>query len=222
MKILEVLFKMEFLSEKERMKILKTWDIYELSLKEQIIKIFEKVRDIRFGSIDSRDPMDVYKANKGTCSGKHFLLRDLYKGIGLKTKDMICMQRWKDLTWFPADMYELVNFSENLKQMLKQHEIIDFHNYVKILLNGKWIQLDVTIDLPLKKLGFYTTENWNGKSDMPLCFCGSHKIWDCGDNGMEKKRELVKKLPEHIRTARHQFLQSLTKWIDNLRETGEI
>ena len=213
---------MEFLSEKERVKILKTWGIYELSQEDQIIKIFEKVRDIHFGTIGSRNPMDVYKANKGTCSGKHFLLRDLYKGIGLKTKDMICMQRWKDLIWFPTDRYEIVMFSENLEQMLIQHEIIDFHNYVKILVNSKWIQVDVTIDRPLKKLGFFTTENWDGKSDMPLCFCGSHKIWDCGNNGLEKKRELVKKLPKRIRTARKQFLQSMTKWIDTLRENGEI
>jgi len=213
---------MEFLSQKERIKILKTWDIYELSIDDQIVKIFEKVRDIRFGSIGSRNPMDIYKANKGTCSGKHFLLRELYKCIGLKTKDMICMQRWKDLIWFPTGRYEIVNFSEDLKYMLKQNEIIDFHNYIKILVNGKWIQIDVTIDKPLKKLGFFTTKNWDGKSDMPLCFCGTNKIWDCKDNGMEEKRKLVSQLPEHIRTARLQFLQLMTNWIDTLRENGEI
>ncbi len=220
--MLKVLFKMEFLSEKERIEILKAWSIYDLSQDRQIIKIFKKVRDIQFGSIDSRNPMDVYKANKGTCSGKHFLLRDLYKGIGLKTKDMICMQRWKDLIWFPTSRYKIVNFSEKLKNILEKNEIIDFHNYIKILVDGKWIQLDVTIDKPLKKLGFFTTESWDGKSNMPLCFCGSHKIWDCGDDGLEKKKKLVEQLSEHIKTARHQFLQSMTKWIDNLRESGEI
>lgn len=213
---------MEYLSQKERNKILKEWDVYELSLNDQIVKIFEKVRDIRFGSINSRNPIDVYKANKGTCSGKHFLIKELYKGIGLKTKDMICMQRWKDLMWFPTGNYEIVNFSEELIDMLKEYEIIDFHNYLKIFIDGKWIQLDVTIDKPLKKLGFFTTENWDGKSDMPLCFCGTNKIWDCEDNGMEQKRNLVNQLPEKIRTARKEFLEQLTKWIDALREKGEL
>lgn len=213
---------MEYLSQKERNKILKEWDVYELSLNDQIVKIFEKVRDIRFGSINSRNPIDVYKANKGTCSGKHFLIKELYKGIGLKTKDMICMQRWKDLMWFPTGNYEIVNFSEELIDMLKEYEIIDFHNYLKIFIDGKWIQLDVTIDKPLKKLGFFTTENWDGKSDMPLCFCGTNKIWDCEDNGMEQKRNLVNQLPEKIRTARKEFLEQLTKWIDVLREKGEL
>ncbi len=213
---------MEYLSQKERNKILKEWDVYELSLNDQIVKIFEKVRDIRFGSINSRNPIDVYKANKGTCSGKHFLIKELYKGIGLKTKDMICIQRWKDLMWFPTGNYEIVNFSEELIDMLKEYEIIDFHNYLKIFIDGKWIQLDVTIDKPLKKLGFFTTEKWDGKSDMPLCFCGTNKIWDCEDYGMEQKRNLVNQLPEKIRTARKEFLEQLTKWIDALREKGEL
>jgi len=213
---------MEFLSHDKRKEILKAWQVDDLSLNEQIIKIFKRVRDIRFGSIDSRNPMDVFKANKGTCSGKHFLIKELYKGIGLQTKDMICMQRWKDLIWFPTDQYKIVHFSEELIEMLKKNEIIDFHNYLKVLINGEWIQIDVTIDKPLKKLGFFTTENWDGKSDMPLCFCGTSKIWDCENEGMEQKRILVNQLPIEIRTARKEFLKRLTLWIDNLRERGEV
>ena len=213
---------MEFLSQANCKEILKEWQLDELSFNEQIVKIFERVRDIRFGSISSRNPIDVYKANKGTCSGKHFLIKELYKSIGLKTKDMICMQRWKDLIWFPTDQYQVVRFSKNLIKMLKKYEIIDFHNYLMILINEKWIQIDVTIDKPLKKLGFFTTENWDGKSDMPLCFCGTSKIWDCGDNGMEQKRILVNQLPKKVRDARKEFLEQLTDWIDNLRAKGEI
>lgn len=213
---------MDYLDKKEREEILKEWDVYGMALNLQIVKIFENVRDIPFGSISSRNPIDVYKANKGTCSGKHFLIKELYKGIGLKTKDMICMQRWKDLIWFPTGNYTIVNFSDELIKMLNEYEIIDFHNYLKILVKGKWIQLDVTIDNPLKKLGFFTTENWDGKSDMPLCFCGTNKIWDCEDSGMEQKRILVNQLPEKIRTARKEFLDRMTEWIDGLRKKGKL
>ena len=205
-----------------RNKILTDWGIFALPLDQQIIKIFKKVRDIPFGSIDSRNPADIYEKNKGTCSGKSFLARGLYKDIGLKTKDMICLQRWKDLIWYPDDRYGLVALPGELRQMLEQKEVIDFHNYVRIFIDSTWVTVDVTIDLPLRKLGFYTTENWDGKSDMPLCFVGSHKVWDCGDNGMEKKAELTDRLPEHIRDARHQFLISLTGWLDGLRERREV
>jgi hypothetical protein len=202
--------------------VLTDWNILDLSRNQQIIKIFEKVRDIRFGSIGSRDPKDVYEKNKGTCSGKNFLLRELYKEIGLGTKDMICMQRWKDLTWFPDDMYRLVDLPDELREQLARWEIIDFHNYVKIYVNDTWITVDATIDLPLTKLGFYTTEQWDGLSDMPLCFVGSHKVWDCGDSGFERKAELTGKLPQELQEARQRFLVTLTGWLDSLRETGKV
>lgn len=203
-------------------KILTQWGIADLPRDQKIIKIFEKTRDIRFGTIGSRDPVDVYEKNKGTCSGKNFLLQQLYKGIGVPTKDMICLQRWKDLIWFPDDTYGMVALSDELKDLLWQKEVVDFHNFVKIFVNGKWITVDATIDLPLTKLGFYTTDHWDGKSDMPLCFVGSHKVWDCGDMGAEKKAELTGTLPEKTQQARHRFLVSLTGWIDHLRDSKEI
>jgi hypothetical protein len=158
----------------------------------------------------------------GTCSGKNFLLRELYKAIGLQTKDLICLQRWKDLTWFPDDTYGTVELPEELLELLETTEVVDFHNYVKVLVNGRWLTVDVTIDVPLMKLGFYTTEHWDGESDMPLCFVGTHKVWDCGDQGLQRKAELTAMLPQEIRDARLLFLRKLTKWIDSLRENGEI
>jgi hypothetical protein len=202
--------------------VLTDWNILVLPRNQQIIKIFEKVRDIRFGSIGSRDPKDVYEKNKGTCSGKNFLLRELYKANGLRTKDMICMQRWKDLTWFPDDVYGLVELPDNLREQLVRWEIIDFHNYVKILVNDTWITVDATIDLPLTKLGFYTTEHWDGLSDMPLCFVGSHKVWDCGDKGFERKAELTGSLPQELQDARQRFLVTLTDWLDSMREADKL
>lgn len=210
------------MDEKLKSKVLAEWGIDDLPLDQQVIGIFEEVRDIPFGRMGSRDPKDVYEKNKGTCSGKNFLLRELYGRIGLRTKDMICLQRWKDLTWFPDDTYGVVEFPDELAQMLQTTEIVDFHNYVKLLAGDRWITVDATIDLPLTKLGFHTTEDWDGKSDMPLCFAGTDKIWDCGDKGLEAKRQLIAMLPEDIREARNRFLSKLTEWIDSLRQKGEV
>ena len=210
------------MDEALKKRILDEWGITDLPFEEKVVKIFEKVRDIRFGSMGSRDPKDVYEKNKGTCSGKNFLLRDLYKGIGIRTKDMICLQRWKDLTWFPSGIYKNVDFPEELLKMLDENDIVDFHNYEEIFIDGKWIVVDVTIDKPLKKIGFYTTENWDGKSSMPLCFAGTDKRWDCGDRGMEEKKRLTALLPENIAKARNEFLKTMTSWIDGLRKSGKI
>lgn len=213
---------MSALDSDQREEIFKGWAVGDLPLDQQVIRIFEKVRDIPFGRMGSRDPWDVYQRNKGTCSGKNFLLKELYEGLGLDTRDMICLQRWKDLTWFPDDTYGIVSFPDDLQEMMGETEIIDFHNYLLVQREKRWVQVDATIDLPLTKLGFYTTEDWDGMSDMPLCFAGTGKVWDCGDKGREKKAELTASLPEEIREARDRFLEEMTTWIDNLRKIGEI
>jgi len=209
------------MDEKLRNEILAEWKIDDLALDQQVIRIFERVRDIPFGRMGSRDPKDVYERNKGTCSGKNLLLRKLYEGIGIRAKDMICLQRWKDLTWFPDDTYGIVELPKELQQMLERIEIVDFHNYVAILGDGEWIRVDATIDLPLTKVGFYTTEHWDGRSDMSLCFVGTDKIWDCGDRGAERKAELTAMLPQNVQEARNRFLEKMTDWIDGLRQRGK-
>ena len=52
---------------------------------------------------------------------------------------------------------------------------------------------------------------------MPLCFVGTHKVWDCGDSGYEKKVEFTSRMPKEIEKARKQFLKALTLWIDEWR-----
>lgn len=205
------------LNNEERQMILREWGLSDLPIEEQIVKIFKKVRDIPFGNCGSREPLHVYERNKGTCSGKNFLLRELFRAVGVETRDMICLQRWKDLTWFPDDIYGTVRFPEDLHRFLHEEEIIDFHNYVLIKTGEHWVRVDATIDLPLTELGFYTTEDWDGKSDMPLCFVGSDKIWNCGDDGSDKKAELTAKLPERVQDARSDFLKRITSWIDEWR-----
>jgi len=205
-----------------RTKILKAWGIDELPLDQQVIQVFEHVRDIPFGRMGSRDPQHVYEGNKGTCSGKNFLLKALYEGLGLETEDMICLQRWKDLTWFPDDTYGIVDLPNDLMHMLERFEIVDFHNYVAVRREGRWVVVDTTIDLPLTNVGFYTTEHWDGISSMCLCFVGTDKVWHCGHRGAEKKAELTSMLPQAMQDARNHFLERLTAWIDTLREEGRM
>ena len=203
-------------------KIYDAWGIMDLAIDRGVVKLFERVRDIPFGRMGSRDPWDVYQRNMGTCSGKHFLLRELYAGLGLEVKDMICLQRWKDLTWFPDDTYGVVDFPDELLEMMEETEIVDFHNYLLVLREGRWVRVDASLDLPLTRLGFYTTEEWDGVSDMPLCFVGTGKVWDCGGRGREKKAVLTASLPREIQEARNRFLEKMTAWLDGMRESGGL
>ncbi|MBD3193397.1 MAG: hypothetical protein GF308_22365 [Candidatus Heimdallarchaeota archaeon] len=209
------------MDEKLRAKIVKEWT-EGLPFEQKVIKLFQKVRDIPFGRMGSRDPEVVYEKNMGTCSGKNLLLRELYDELGIKTKDMLTLHRFNDLIWFPTESYPILNLPTKLKEILKQGSIYDFHNFVKIYVNDKWIDVDATFDKPLKKYGFIINDDWDGKSDMTMCVVGTKKIWDCHHKGLEEKERLTALLPEKVQRTRKMFLRQLTDWITERRKKGEI
>ncbi len=178
-----------------------------LPLNEQTVKLFEKVRDIPYGNIGSRDPQDVYDKNKGTCSGKHELLKELYKELGVEVKNFVAVHKFNDLK---------SDFPKDIKEILDKTEIRDPHNFLKIKVNGKWLTVDATWDKPLKKLGFPVTENWDGKSDTKLCVVSRNTFET--DNPIEVKEKVLAQMPEKARKDRELFLKRLTGWLERLRK----
>ena len=181
-------------------------------LEQKIVMLFEKVRDIPYGDIGSRDPIDVYKQNKGTCSGKHELLKGLYKELGLPVKDCLIMHRFKQLS---------VKFPDEINEILERTDIIDPHNYFKVKINGKWLTIDVTWDKSLQKLGFPVNENWDGKSDMAVAVALGGEVYEPEDP-ITKKKEIINSFPKLVQEDRKLFLKKTTEWLDHLRENNEI
>ncbi len=179
----------------------------ELTKEQQIITLFEKVRDIPYGSIGSRDPFEVYRNNTGTCSGKHELLKALYKAMGVETQDYIAMHRFADMK---------IEYPENIRAILERSDIIDPHNFFKIKTGDQWVNVDVTWDKPLKEFGFPVNEDWDGKSDMEICVVPL-SITQTEDPIGFKKQELSK-LPQNVQDDRLLFLEELTKWTAILRK----
>ncbi|MCK4555384.1 MAG: hypothetical protein KAT83_02150 [Candidatus Aenigmarchaeota archaeon] len=177
-----------------------------IPLNDKITKLFEIVRDIPYGDIGSRDPWDVYEKNRGTCSGKHELLKELYKELGIQVKDFIAMHKFNDLK---------IDFPSDIKEVLNRTKIIDPHNFFKILIDDKWICVDITWDKPLKKLGFVVNENWDGKTDMELCVIPIEILETEDPIGLKKKK--ICELPEQVQLDRKLFLKKMTEWFDSVR-----
>lgn len=171
-----------------------------------MIKIFEKVRDISYGTIESRDPEQVYLKNKGTCSGKHFLFYELVSGLGFKSKHFVCSHKFRQFK---------VKFPPRLQEILKENDILDYHNFVKVFVNGKWLTIDVTWDLPLKKYGFPVQENWDGKTDIELSVVPI-EIWEV-KNPEKFKEEKLALMPKKEQKIRKLFIQKLSEWVSTLR-----
>ncbi|MFK5958430.1 MAG: hypothetical protein QM495_06090 [Lutibacter sp.] len=187
--------------------IIKKWTNNQ-SFDEKIITLFKKVRDIPYGTIGSRNPLDVYHQNMGTCSGKHALLKALYVELGLEVKDFIVMHNFNKLP---------IKYPKNIQKIILENRIIDPHNFIKIKRGNQWFTVDVTWDKGLKKLGFPMNENWDGKSNLAILVAYEGKIFETVDP-IALKKEFLQKLPNKNQKERIVFIKKLTKWLSSERE----
>jgi transglutaminase-like putative cysteine protease len=168
------------------------------------IALFEKVRDIPYAYPASRDPEEVLRSGCGTCSGKHYLLAELYRRLGLRVRNMICSHRFNESP---------LPFPENMQSMLRKDEIVDMHDYLQIELNGDWIDVDATWERGLREFGFPVNEDWDGEKPMLLSVVADENVVVDGPEAARSKEEMLAKLSPRQRALRKQFLDALNQWM---------
>ncbi len=112
--------------------------------KNNLIETFEKVRDIAYHCPESVDDNDY------RCWGKNRILADEFRKMGYDVRFRVCKFFWakqklpKELTsQAPTD--------------------IDYHPFIEIMLNDKWIIVDPTLDSNFPKYNI-----WDGISDCKI------------------------------------------------------
>ena len=55
---------------------------------------FALVRDMPYKRAKSRDPGAIVTEWQGTCSGKHYLLKELFQELGIRIKAIMCTHRF--------------------------------------------------------------------------------------------------------------------------------
>ena len=172
------------------------------------IALFERVRDISYIYPASRDPEEVLLVGKGSCSGKHYLLGELFRRLDLPVRNMVCTHRYNESPLpFPDDMQEV----------LRRNEIVDVHDYLQIKCDGDWIDIDATWELGLREFGFPVTEEWDGRTSMVLSVVAEEHSVVEGDPARAKE-EMLAKLSPRQRALRKQFLEALSRWVLELAQ----
>jgi hypothetical protein len=178
-------------------------------LKSRIV-LFEKVRDISYGYPTSRDPVEVLRQSRGSCSGKHYLLGEMYRILALPARHMICTHRFNESP---------IAFPDEMQEILRKNEIVDLHDYIQIAIDGTWVDVDAAWEAGLRAFGFPVNEDWDGKTPMSLSVVPEELTIVEGDPEKQKEAMLHKLTPRQ-RQLRKQFLEALNGWVQEL--TAEL
>jgi hypothetical protein len=163
------------------------------------VALFERVRDLPYQYPASRDPLEVLRVGGGSCSGKHYLLGALFRRLGLQVRHMLCTHRFNESP---------LPFPDEMQALLRKNEIVDVHDYVQILVDNDWVDVDATWDIGLRDFGFPVTESWDGKSSMLLTVMPDEHTTVEGDPA-KAKEEMLARLTPRQRALRKQFLDAL-------------
>jgi len=170
------------------------------------VVLFERVRDIPFQYPASREPADVLRLRAGSCSGKHYLLGELFRELGLRVRHMMCTHRFNESP---------LPFPEEMQALLRRNEVLDVHDYLQVLIDGEWLDVDCTWERGLRDFGFPVTDEWDGRSSMLLTVTPEEHHEVDGDPSRIKD-ELLARLTPRQRSLRKQFLNELAAWVGEL------
>lgn len=171
-----------------------------------IEKAFTLVRDMPYTRASSRDSEAIIEEWRGTCSGKHYLLKKLFAELGYSSRLIACT------TVAHIDPKDVRG---KLRTLLEQSDgrFVDVHNYLILELPDGEIIVDATWPIATKGMGTVVNERFVLGEDQQIA-CEPIKTWvvpEAGDS-QEFKNEILKEsfTPEEL-AHREEFIQTLGK-----------
>jgi hypothetical protein len=154
----------------------------------------------------SRDPGTTIQEWRGTCSGKHYLLKQIFRELGYSSKLIVCTTVAqidpKDVKW-------------KLRRLLEQSNgrFVDVHNYLILELSEGEMIVDATWPISTKGMGTVVNENFVEGEDQQIA-CEPIQKWEVPANRdpQEFKEEILRKsfTAEELK-HRDEFIKTLGK-----------
>ena len=169
-------------------------------------KAFALIRDMPYTRASSRDSETIIKEWRGTCSGKHYLLKKLFAELGYSSKLIACT------TVAHIDPKDVRG---KLRTLLEHSNgrFVDVHNYLILELPKGEMIVDATWPLATKGMGTVVNEHFLLGEDQQIA-CKPIKTWVVPEKGDSQafKNEILKEsfTPEEL-AHREEFIQTLGK-----------
>ena len=179
------------------------------------VSIYHAVRNIPYGATGERSPISVLENRRGSCSGKHVLLRDLLRAVGYEA-EVITIH-----THFNKAIPLLPSFPDDLSLMFREGNINDYHHFVRILIDGQWLNLDATWQDSLRDHGFPVNTDWNGIGHTTVA-AATIEEFPAVENLAAFKQKLIAALPLDAREKREKFFDKLISWMEAATPSSDL
>ncbi len=167
---------------------------------------YSLVRDMPYRRASSRQPEVTIDEWRGTCSGKHYLLKCLFSELGFEADLIVCTT----VTQLdPAHMHP------KLGAILKKSggRFVDVHNYLRLHLTQGEMVVDATWPLSAKKYGFVVNDEFVLGKDQTIA-ANPIESWivpEDRDPQEFKAQKLKKHFSEEELALREAFLLTLSQ-----------
>lgn len=180
-----------------------------LAKKPAVISLFHAVRNIPYFSSGERSPEAVLRDNRGACTAKHLLLRDLLRRCG-ELADVELIEGD-----FAASMPIVNSMPDELKIWIRSGGIKDYHCYVVWRGPEREQILDATWPDALARYGFTVNSDFAGEGDTALAIVPTF-IKSRVEDVIPRKEKLLRSLTREETHHRKLFLSLLSTWLASL------
>jgi arylamine N-acetyltransferase len=175
---------------------------------------FRLVRDMPYVRASDRQPETVLREWRGTCSGKHYLLRAVLQELGLPATIIVATHYFtpENSPWLPPHLMAEVRLAP----------VPDVHNFLRVQYDpedGEWMTVDATWPAAARRLGMPANLQWRPGVDQQVAADVEEVFHVPPDEDPQAFKERVVDLHAGGQSARRDvFIRSLSDWL--ARELG--
>lgn len=178
-----------------------------------IKQVFFLVRDMPYIRASSRDSETIIHEWRGTCSGKHYLLKKIFAELGYASRLIACTT---------VTLIDPKKVRGKLRKLLEKSNgrFVDVHNYLILELPEGEMIVDATWPLNTKGMGTVVNENFVLGQNQQIA-CTPLKTWVVPEDrdSQEFKNEILKdSFTSEELAHRDEFIKTLgvmtnSKWV---------
>ena len=169
-------------------------------------RAFSLVRDMPYRRASSRRPEAIVEEWRGTCSGKHYLLSDIFRELGLETQVIMCAHR------FTSE--NTGHFPEDLRAFVARGPVPDVHTYLRVNTSQGWTVVDGTWPESAGPLGMPVNGEFIPGRDMTIA-CDPIETLPVPDgrDPQEFKEQVIAEFCGASSQVRDDFIEGLGRWL---------